>query len=435
MTKKFTPNNSRDKPKELSTKRRILVGLVLAILAILATISAWQGWLNAWHGSQDFQWSPAQAFWRHENPYKLYLEGNKESRLILTQIPNYAQLLYITLLPYAALPFAAAKPLWATTNILFAIISCALSARAFALSRLQSWLLVLIFLMAFPTRNSIGNGQQSLLILTAFTLAISIARPARRPAQDQQTRRTGPGKPAPLSAILAGFSYAKYSFAPSFGAAFLHRYGCRFFLLTLVPTLAGLLLFSAWLGGFPPSLTMIFEPVKVASNGVSSGYGDLLSILQSLLSSNSVYQKLASFVCLLLAGATPFLIDKRSSDLTYWSFAAVASLSFVTHLVYDYVFYLFPAIFALRHWRYRRGQAIGALVLYQWFAVKAIASVGIANSALPWLGFTANLLTLHLLRSHAVEEGLHRLLASVGLPKPASPLTSAPPIPHKGSLD
>jgi hypothetical protein len=99
------------------------------------------------------------------------------------------------------------------------------------------------------------------------------------------------------------------------------------------------------------------------------------------------------------------------------------------------VFYLFPAIFALRYWRHRRGKAIGALVFFQWFAVKAIASAGIANPALPWLGFTANLLTLHLLRSHAAEEEIHRLLTGVGRAKPAAPLTSAPPIPHKGSLD
>jgi len=433
MAKPRPPRNQADTPQDPGSKRRLLIGFALAILALLAALSLWQGWLNAWHGSQDFQWSPAQAFWRRENPYELYLEGNRGNQIILNQIPNYAQTLYIFLAPYALLPFAAAKPLWAASNILFAIISCTLSARAFALTRLQCWLLMLLFLMAFPTRNSIGNGQQSLLILTAFTLAITLAD--RRSIQGQQTRKASSKKPALLAAILAGFSYIKYSFAPSFGAAFLHRLGRRFFLITLVPTLAGLVFFSAWLGRLPPTLTTIFEPLKVASNGIGSGYGDLLSILQLLLPSNSIHLKAASLLCLLLAGAAPFLMDKRSSDLTFWSFAAVASLSFVTHLVYDYVFYLFPAIFALRHWRHPRGQAIGALVLYQWFAVKAIASAEIANSALPWLGFMANLLTLHLLRSHAAEEKLQALLAGLRPAKSASPLTSAPPIPHKGSLD
>lgn len=326
-----------------------VVVLVILLLVGVAGLSTLQGFANAIQNSQDFQWSPARLFWSGNNPYQVYLEGNKSKGLILIQNPNYAQLLYILFLPFASMSFAVAKVAWAIINIVLATTSALLSAKIFGLSRPQGWTAAALFMMSTPTRVAIGNGQHSLLILSALVLSLATGEFARGrvglgEAQFAGSRLT-------LSSFLAGLTYLKYSFSPTLGVAFLRRYGVHFFVLTWIPVLVGLILFALWTGGNMLSMEFLSQPFRVASRAVFFGAGDLLSLLKFSLPKDGVKEKLATLFCLVLAGAVPFLARPRCQGLEWWSFCSIASLTFVTHLLYDYVFYLFPALYAIKPYK------------------------------------------------------------------------------------
>jgi hypothetical protein len=342
--------------------------------------------------SQDFQWSPSKVFWSRDNPYQIYLDGNIDKKIILSQIPNYAQLLYVLFLPFASMSFAAAKMVWAIVNIAFAISTALLSGKIFGLSRVQSLIVMSIFLMSTPARNAIGNGQHSLLVLAAFVFSLSLGEFSAEDggASLPLVRR---GKAIP-SALLAGLTYVKYSYAPSLGSGFFRRYGLQYFLITLLPVLAGTLFFAVWTGESFLSLELLSQPTKISSNLVALGAGDLLSVLKLYLPKGGIEDNLAKLLCLLLAGGVPFLANRKAQGLEWWSFCSVASLSFVTHLIYDYVFYLFPAILAVKNIQLFRGRAMAALVLCQWFSSSLLVLVGISKSSLMWIGLIVNILSL-----------------------------------------
>jgi hypothetical protein len=138
------------------------------LLLVGALISTAWGVRNAILYSQDFQWSPAVLFWKGINPYSTWLEGNVDGAIILSQAPNYHQLLYIIFWPLTLLDFEQAKIVWATINISFALGSLLLLKKICSLSKFQFFVIASIFLMSTPFRNTVGNGQQSLLVLFMF---------------------------------------------------------------------------------------------------------------------------------------------------------------------------------------------------------------------------------------------------------------------------
>ena len=99
----------------------------------------------------------------------------------------------------------------------------------------------------------------------------------------------------------------------------------------------------------------------------------------------------------MLAGSAPFWVRSHSEDLKWWSFCSVASLSFVNHLEYVYVFYLLPAIFAIKCIHSSLGVPIAALVLYPWFVSKILIEMGFDSNILMHFGFVVNISLLYLL--------------------------------------
>jgi hypothetical protein len=169
---------------------------LLTLLSLCAAVSTSVGVMNALHQSQDFQWSGERVLLHHVDPWAQYLAGDPGHQFIMTQIPNYLPILYVLIVPLGMLSLVYAKLLWGLANVVFAVVSAGAAGRAFGLRRWRIVALVCLMLMATPTRISIGNGQQSLLVLMMWCLTLL------------STRLTGRG------AILSGIAYFKYSFAP-----------------------------------------------------------------------------------------------------------------------------------------------------------------------------------------------------------------------------
>lgn len=152
-----------------------------------------------------------------------------------------------------------------------------------------------------------------------------------------------------------------------------------------------------WVAKGAISLDFLSQPLRVASSGVSLGAGDLLSVLKMYVPQEGLTGKLVAIACLLLAGSAPFWVRPNPGDLAYWSFCSVASLSFVTHLGYDYVFLLLPAVFAIKNIGSRIGVLMASLVSFPWFITKILIGVGVESGALMHFGLAVNLLMLWLL--------------------------------------
>ena len=143
----------------------------LRVLWGLALISIVQGFRNAVRVSTDFQWSPTVLLSAGVNPYQVALAGNPEGKILLSQFPPYLHLLYILMLPLAYLSYTPAKFTWAILNFGFACASLVMLTRLFRLSAFQGALLAALFFLSTPYRNTVGNGQTSLLCLLTFLIA------------------------------------------------------------------------------------------------------------------------------------------------------------------------------------------------------------------------------------------------------------------------
>lgn len=394
------PPALNDQPPAANCKQAMkrIIMIIGFILLLLAGLSVAQGIANALKHSQDFQWSPAKLFWSRQNPYAIYLEGNLRREVILFQIPNYAQLLYVLFAPFALLSFQAAKIIWALTNIAFAISASLLACKLFRLSSLRSFFITCLFLIAMPTRNTVGNGQHSLLILVAFIGSLYLSEWNDK-ASNAHTFRLP--KTKLYSALLAGITYTKYSFAPSLGTAFLRRNGLAYFAVSFAPVILGYLFFAFWSSSEAFSPHFFTQPFRVASQTVAPGAADLLSIINLYVPAGGAFAFLAKAICLALAGSAPFWIRAKSDSLEWWSFCSIASLTFVNHLSYDYVFYLLPAMLAIKNLPNRFGIILAALVIYPWYGSRILFSLDTPLAATVWIGFIVNLLVLSALILHA----------------------------------
>ncbi len=354
---------------------------LLILLVLCAAISTAAGVRNALHQSQDFQWSGERVLLQHTDPWAQYLAGDPKHQFIATQIPNYLPILYVLIVPLGLLPLMYAKLLWALANVVFACVSAVATGRAFGLERWRTVALVCLMMMATPTRISIGNGQQGLLVLMVWTLTLL------------STRLTTRG------AVLSGIAYFKYSFAPPMALFLLFRRGVRAFALSLGPIIAGTGLVWLWItGGRQPVefVRLLVEPLAVAREGFRPDAGDpnLMNLLEYFLRGSpegvvsSVEIAVALAVCLLISY---FAFRRNPFGDTSWqmSLMAVMSYSLFKHHTYDAVVLLLPLACALSRWQERSARVLIGLVGYLFFFERGLQASHVPAMLLRWLAFAA----------------------------------------------
>lgn len=331
----------------------LFLWLVIIMLGALATISVFQGIANALQFSRDFQWSPVVVLWRGLNPYAEVLSGNFSINMILDQSPGYLHAMYVFLGPFALLDWATAKIVWAILNVCVALYVCYYLACKYALSRVAGVVMTLLFLCSTPFRNSLGNGQVSILILLCFT-ALYLSKSLPR-------------------SFLAGLVYIKYSFAPPVALYLLFKRGWVSLCWSLIPITLGYGVFWLMVGGHP--IEVLLQPLAVTSIASGPGIGDLMSLASVFLQDApkylffGFYYVLPIFASALLA----YFVSQRVADEGLaLAIVAVASLVFFRHMGYDYVF-LLPALAFCLSRKIDRYLAILLLcVLYNWFGLRLI---------------------------------------------------------------
>ncbi len=212
-------------------------------------------------------------------------------------------------------------------------VACILMLRRlFNLDRFQTVLALCLLWMSSPFRVVLEVGQMSffeLFFLTGAFVATS----------------------AMLGGLSFGFSLAKYSFAPVAVFLFLLRGRWRFLLYAAVVPAVGLL--GVWLFVGTPLLKLAVEPLKVSASptSISPGFADLMTLTEQVLKSHvaAISARHCAYALGLLGSfAYAFLLSRfRLSRAAEFTLISVASLFFVQHLIYDYVFLVVLLCFAL----------------------------------------------------------------------------------------
>ncbi len=281
--------------------------IVMVCLVALAALSAARGVQNAMSGSQDFQWSGTRILLEGDNPYAVKLAGDPDSRILLSQAPNYAHTLYLSLVPYALLDFDSARLAWALTNIGFATALVAMMRRIFRLSWWQTGLVGAVFICSTPLRNGIGNGQHALLSLTFLALPFALG--------------------GARSFVVQGFGYSKYSFAPPFFFFAMFKHGWRAAAMSLLVPVGAVLMFSAIVQENP--LVVAIQPLQVSAVSTDPGLSDLMTLLQKYLPRSAVSTAISYLAPLSV-----------SALLAWWVASRPSALVSFKHLTYDYSFLL-----------------------------------------------------------------------------------------------
>jgi hypothetical protein len=175
-------------------------------------------------------------------------------------------------------------------------------------------------------RVSFANGQQSLFVLFFFSLAFTVASRF-------------------LRGLSLGVGFAKYSFSPVLILMEAFRLRVATLLGIAVPILCGLLI--VWrITGTRLSLLLV-EPLHSAKIAMSSGYGDIMTILQMILprfglSIDRVFSITGAVGLICSCICAVFLVKSRFPAALELALITVFTLFCFKHLSYDYVFLVFP---------------------------------------------------------------------------------------------
>jgi hypothetical protein len=369
---------------------------LLAVMAIAALVSLSMGVRGALRSGKDFQWSGAVLLSEHIDPWKTFIGGDPQHRIILSQEPNYLHELYVLLLPFGKTSFEQARVIWCGANLVFLVISIVLTAKLYKLQLYNALLLGCLLLISAPLRVTFLNGQQCLFVLCCFSIAFSGASRIRR-------------------GFFLGLGFAKYTFAPIIVMVDLLRLRLISLCCAAVPILAGLLI--VWRITGTALRQLIFEPIHSAKISVAPGYGDIMTALRmGLQHFNLTMDQIFSiaggvgFLCATLFSV--FLAKKRLSERSELALITVVTLACFTHVAYDYIFLLFPMAALLEFSQrpltaFRRDSPgpIRRVTIVAWISILYLLIVGTIKKHLhpaEWLPFILSNLIALLLIAYAL---------------------------------
>jgi hypothetical protein len=343
--------------------RKLFARLGISFLVLMSVISLAQGVKNAVRYSQDFQWSPSRLLTQGTNPYEYYLDGNRDGKIILDQEPNYLHALYVVLYPLARMDWTSAKIAWASINVLLAFAVLIIVLGRSKLSTERVMLVSTAFLCSTPLRNSIGNGQQAVLVLFCASLILL---------------------PSRSSAVFFGFNYVKYSFLPPFAAYCFLKRGTVYFLLSGLMATIGFLAFYS-MQGTHNLVTLALQPIRVSALAVGLGTADWMSLVQSVLGEAHAALLLYYAVPMVASLAAAYYYARKAGDpLLELAAISIVSLAMFKHISYDLVF-LLPALALFMVYTDPAASIVGIIgVAYFWFGLKLLDIVQAVLHLGPW---------------------------------------------------
>jgi glycosyl transferase family 87 len=295
-------------------------------------------------GSGDFQWSGAHLLVHGRSAFVAALQEGR-SGLLRNQNPNYLHLLYFAFAPLGAMSFSMARVMWATVNLVMALVTALLLARAAGFAPWQRAGLVGLFMSSGPFIFALEGGQQTFLVMLCSTAAFMT-----------QGR-------APLTGLSLALAMTKYSFAPVTAGLWLR--GRK----AVVAWSAGISV-VAWLAFAWVTHTSVtaaaLGPLQVGRT-MARGSADVMTLTGMAIGSpRASLTYAAAFVVGTALAWFARDVLRRGSWIDALSACFLVSLVTFPHLLYDYTVLLPVLVSGLRMSGAARWFVVGVVSLF-WF--------------------------------------------------------------------
>ena len=323
-------------------------------LLIFAFVSLFKGIYNAYIGSIDFHYSPAVMAWSGKNHYEFMLNGGA---LMLSQNGEYGQGIYILLYPFTLMSWPQAKVVWMLINIFLAFFLPIFFSRKFNLNKEMTFLVILLFIAGTPSRNVIGNGQLSLVMMTFLIIPFFYNKF--------------------FQIVLSGIVYLKYNMGYALFLYFISKKEIKNLIYSSIIFILGWLIYC-----YVTDTNLIvnfFQPLKLTLFLKTTSeliYG--LSFLKYLFSGNSYIDYIVLSSSILMSLIFLIMIKNISSIGVKISLFCLIILIFSPHRIYDYILLLPLLTLSIhnfeKHYIYKMNTFF---VCYLFFGLRLIKEFGV----------------------------------------------------------
>ena len=352
--------------------------IIILILGLISSISITKAFLDAQNISFDFHFSPTKLVAEGINPYQYILDGKHDygpdDRLMYDQNGNYAQGLFIILIPFTWLGWEDAKLVWSIINIALALIIPLVLCKKFKLDNFKTFLVLSIFLSSTIFRIHIGYGQQTLILLIFLILPFL--------------------KKNFFNIALSGIAYFKYNIGYGLFLYFLSLKNFRYIVLSSLPLIFGWLSFCYITN--TNLLANILEPLRVIMYW-NSEVGHFPVTIFNFID----YLKLNSLISLVIPILVNFYfilkIKNIEDDLKKLSLLCLSILCFTPHQLHDYVLLIPLLVYSLKHFQYLISLINLILIFYFFYFLRFLSLI---FDFQPWhfpygyLGYMNNLILI-----------------------------------------
>ncbi len=343
---------------KLNSKKKFLI----IFFSIVSLISIYKGFSNAQKISFDFHYTPTQLVSQGVNHYQYILDnkhdGSLNDKIKYAQNGNYAQGLFILLLPFTLLDWDNAKFLWSVINILIAITIPIILSKKFHLNNFQTFIVSSLFLSSTIFRIHIGYGQQTLLMFIFFILPFV--------------------KMSNLNILLSGIALFKYNIGYGLFLYLISLRKLKLILLSLVPLIIGWLIYCFVTN--TNLITNIFEPLRVILYWNSSESHFPVTIF-SLLQ----YLNLSSLIILILPVLLNFYLILKlrilKDQLQILSLLCLSILAFTPHQLHDYILLIPLLIYSIKNFNLIYSKINIIFILYIFYFLRIISLI---TNLQPW---------------------------------------------------
>ncbi len=352
--------------------------IIILILGLISSISTTKAFLDAQNLSFDFHFSPTKLVAEGINHYQYILDGKHDhgpdDKLMYDQNGNYAQGLFIILIPFTWLGWEDAKLVWSIINIALALIISLVLCKKFKLDNFKTFLVLSIFLSSTIFRIHIGYGQHTLILLIFLIL----------PFLNKNF----------FNIALSGIVYFKYNIGYGLFLYFLSLKRFKYIFLSSFPLIFGWLSYCYITN--TNLLTNILEPLRVIMYWNSEANHFPVTVFNLIN-----YLKINSLITLAIPILVNFYfilkIKNIEDDLKKLSLLCLSILCFTPHQLHDYVLLIPLLVYSLKHYQYLISLINLILIFYFFYFLRLLSFI---FNFQPWdfpygyLGYMNNLILI-----------------------------------------
>ena len=330
--------------------------IIITILTLISFISITKSFLDAQNLSFDFHFSPTKLVADGVNHYQYILDGKHDhgpdDKLMYDQNGNYAQGLFVILIPFTWFSWDEAKLIWSIINIALAFIIPLILCKKFGLDNFKTFLILSIFLCSTIFRIHISYGQQTLILLIFLILPFL--------------------KKNFSNVALSGIAYFKYNIGYGLFLYFLSLKNLKYISLSLLPLIFGWLSYCYITN--TNLITNILEPLRVILYW-NSEENHFPVTLFNLLD----YFRINTLLTLVLPIIINFYfilkIKKIDDDLKKLSLLCLSILCFTPHQLHDYVLLIPLLVYSLKNFQYLISFINLILIFYFFYFLRILSFI------------------------------------------------------------